>query len=631
MRTTRNEAGGVLVATLMAAVFAAGLAFSVISFTTADRAKMAHAVQDLQARALAEAGIEKSMVFVRGVMKLDPADPVASLDRAVFVNGDLSHPQTVTVSAEEPLTRNGRSYGTFTAVVTAVANGEYRDLTITATGYVPNRATARAKSTAQAVVRASMQTAQVFQYDYFVNNWGWFFGNTINAYGNVRSNAQFDAANHQSGVFGTPRYEALDLSDPAHPHLQGYIDDNHDGVTDGSDGGIYSGWNVVNSANVRGMGGAPENQHSFEQQLAMPNLSDLTSYETNAKAANSSISIGGGTDASGNPLPPTQVCNAVLGDEAGEQQNLVLIGTADKPIILNGPVVVRGDVVIKGVVTGQGSIYSGRNVYVADNVTYANAPASWLPDDESQASTEAWLAENQDKDFLGLFARQHVVLGDFTDASWRAYVGWWLADPMNQSAEDAGLDGVPGTRAGRDGILGTEDDDTLEGDGVWTVDHYTQAQADAGLLPPGKNVGDVIPGSGEDLDGNGVQDGTTTLSDFDLSSALDSGDWAGDLPPGTTGYDQISTTVLTNVDACAYTNHACGMLTTAHGQDFNWHGAVVSRNESLIYATKHMNFVYDRRLTGGGAFGNMLPRAVAPLRVLSWSELNNDVDVTPLQ
>src|SRR5262249_27679231 len=136
--------------------------------------------------------------------------------------------------------------------------------------------------------------------------------------------------------------------DPAHPHLLGYEDDNGDGVKDGSDGGVYAGWDIVNVDRMRGMGALAKNQHDFLAQVPMPNLRDLAAYETLAKGANSSLRIGGAA--------PLAVSNAVLGDEAGEKQNVVLIGTAASPIVLNGPVVVRGDVIIKGVVTGQGSI-----------------------------------------------------------------------------------------------------------------------------------------------------------------------------------------------------------------------------------------------------------------------------------
>ena len=44
---------------------------------------------------------------------------------------------------------------------------------------------------------------------------------------------------------------------------------------------------------------------------------------------------------------------------------------------------------------------------------------------------------------------------------------------MNTSAEDSGVDRIPSTAVGKDGITGTADDDVLEGDGSWTVECYT--------------------------------------------------------------------------------------------------------------------------------------------------------------
>ena len=106
---------------------------------------------------------------------------------------------------------------------------------------------------------------------------------------------------------------------------------------------------IVGATNIQGNGGLASNQHEFEDPVEMPNLSDLSQYETEALTAGSSISIGG-----------TPMTNAVFGDEGGETGNLYLIGTAADPIVLDGPVVVQGDVIISGHVTGQGAIYAGR-------------------------------------------------------------------------------------------------------------------------------------------------------------------------------------------------------------------------------------------------------------------------------
>src|SRR6185436_10355439 len=118
---------------------------------------------------------------------------------------------------------------------------------------------------------------------------------------------------------------------------------------------------------------------------------------------------------------------------------------------------------------------------------YLNGPSTSRPNTTSQADTETWLTANWNKDFLGLFARENVVVGDFTDPTWQYYESWWMAHPLNSSVEDAGSDGIPNTRRGRDGILGTADDDVLEGDGVFTTEFYSDADEAHGLIPAGLN------------------------------------------------------------------------------------------------------------------------------------------------
>ena len=95
-----------------------------------------------------------------------------------------------------------------------------------------------------------------------------------------------------------------------------------------------------------------------------------------------------------------------------------------------------------------------------------------------------------------------------------------MSDPSNASAEDLGEDGIANTLNGRDGTLGTVDDDVLEADGVFTVEVYSDLDRDLGLIPPGLSVGDPVPGSGEDVDGDGIYDDTLTLSDLDFADPL---------------------------------------------------------------------------------------------------------------
>lgn len=92
--------------------------------------------------------------------------------------------------------------------------------------------------------------------------------------------------------------------------------------------------------------------------------------------------------------------------------NIVLVGTEDNPIKLNGDLVVEGDVVIKGFVEGRGTIYAGRNVYIAGDIVYKNAPKNYsdLPEEERDQEAKN---EVGNTDELRLGARNTVVIGDY--------------------------------------------------------------------------------------------------------------------------------------------------------------------------------------------------------------------------
>jgi len=615
-RSLVGERGSALLGVLIVAVLSALLCVATLGVSTSETRSAAAGRKRLAALFAAESGVE------RLIAELKYRQTLASLTQP-FQGIDALDGQTPFTA--ESLTKDGAAVGEYTVSVESVAvvSDLARDVTVVSTGFVPSADAPNAqRARVRAVVRCRLGRSEVFDYVYFINNWGWYYGDTIYANGNVRANGQFDCGNYQPTVNGIPRYSKVEGTD-----LQGYMDDNGDGVSDGSDGGIYAGWDIVGTDRVRGMAGdvwtqadadagrcdasqvgQAKNQHDFLDKIDMPNLTDLTVYEQIGKGQNASISIGG-----------TQMCDAVVGDEPGEQQNLYLHGTEANPIVLNGLVVVRGNLIISGKVTGKGALYCGRNVYVPKNLEYVN-PVDPIPTDSpSEGELETWLTDNQDKDALGLFAREHVVVGDYTNSTWQYYVNNWINDHRNKSEEDAGSDGIPNTSEGRDGIAGTDDDDVLEDDDEWTVQHYSQEDADSGLVPVGLAVGDAVPGTGEDIDGDGAYDDTTTLSDFSLDVSLDQSNWEGNMPGGVTTYTGISSTTPTNVDAAFYTNHSLAALSLAWSSDMHWRGCVVSRNEAIIYGTKTINFHYDLRLYGGGeSFGFYLPKVWAPIETLLW-------------
>ena len=619
-RTARgadSQKGMALVGTLVVLVSLIGLLYAASRISILEVKQSRHAVDDVRTEYLAEAGAERGLNFLaQAVKNTNIHDPLHGLN-SLFLGG-----ATITPFVAEPVMNGTRRVGSYSVTMTSLSQTPTSiTIAIEASGYLPDAPTALPAGShvdswhaVRSTVRYSLAPSKVFDYGYFINNWGWFYGDTIYCNGNVRSNGQFDVAGYSPTVTGQPLYDAVSW-DGAHAALSGYHDDNGDGLQDGNDGGAFSGWNIVGAQNLQGNGGHPSNQHDFQPAIPMPNLTDLSLYETSATLENGSISIAGAT-----------VTNGVYGDEPGESQNLYLVGTAANPIVLHGPVVVRGNLIISGYVTGQGAIYSGGNVYCPSSVQYVNPPTSTRPANNSQASTEQWLSNNWNKDFLGLFARENIVVGDFTDSTWQYYEAWWMGDALNSSAEDAGADGIPNTRAGRDGVMNTADDDVLEGDGQFTIQHYTAADLAAGAIPPGKHIGDPIPGTGEDIDGDGVYDGQTTLNDVILTTPLNTANWGGNMPVGgIPSYHDIASMYASNLDAVFYTNHSF-CYTVLGGQSAKINGALVSRNENIIYGTPTIDINYDCRLLGGssGMASKLLPIAIQPPQILRWAQLDHD-------
>lgn len=235
----------------------------------------------------------------------------------------------------------------------------------------------------------------VFDYVYFINNWGWFYGRGITANGDIRSNGDFDFK-YNPTVFG----------------------------------------DVYASGEIRGTWktppGQPSNVYEGVEKLPMPNLQDLDYYKKLALERNSYIKIGG-----------VSIIDKVF------DGNIILEGSPSNPIEIKGPVVITGDVVIKGTIKGTGTIYAGRNIYIANDITYKNAPSSPRPASKNPEVTDGWVEANKDKDIIGLAARENVIIGDYTKDAYFGYYGgnkwyanYWLFD---MGSEDVGVDGIPDT------------------------------------------------------------------------------------------------------------------------------------------------------------------------------------------
>jgi len=434
--------------------------------------------------------------------------------------------------------------------------------------------------TLEEVVEFGLRRSGVFDYAYFVNNYGWFLGGKIVANGEVRSNGDFcvDHLSYVNGhVLATPNEEngatgrafVKGGGTPRHMTIANYWKDTGDRVRPSNPPGENPDVDYL-------MGYAGESVlYSFQDPLEMPFLGDLQLYKDLAIGHGGTISQGGETlvDAVFDGTGPSDVSNAP------DKGCITLFGTKQNPIVIDGPVVVERDVVISGYVTGQGTIYAGRNVHIIGDVTYVNPPAWEKPNDDPDAAIE----ENRACDLLGLVAKGNIVLGNPQNSSWLNDVTPYMKPPFVKpyacDPTDASI-GYPTVFNG----------------------NYT---AQDGL----QRVVSVTARS-EKIDGKQVivKTANTEPSRYYKSLVQDS------ILQGQYSY------TITRIDAVLYNNH--GTIGKVGNCDFN--GSIVCRDDALIYQAR-LDINWDIRL-GSRSLDAMdlfifLPVVVGDPSVVGWKEV----------
>jgi len=419
------------------------------------------------------------------------------------------------------------------------------------------------------VIRYDLSRSSVFDYAYFINNFGWFYGVNCVVNGDIRSNRDSELRSNNLVLNGYSF--AVGITDVNRPFQtwdwtayrtnpsssffrpSRWVDPTRNNSAELYPHGFAVTRNSSGAGTVNGM-----------DPLEVPNITILSEYEEYAAEQNGTISQGGvtvvsnvfsGTGPSGVPGAADQGC-------------LVLTGTSADPIVLNGPVVVRGDVIIRGFYTGQGTIYAGRNVHIIGDLTSVDAP-QWTHPDTINNFDATTAPRNLGRDFLGLCARGSIVIGNYRSTSFNGLLEH-LRPPFVQPHE----------------VFAT---DTDLGYVSYTVN--------------GTNYfnGDYTAFFGEKCGATATNGVSRRLYESSLSDALFS--------------SLISNDWVSRIDAVIYNNH----LTTGLIEDGLINGAIVCRDEALMLRRRaYIN--WDARL-GMDLFRPYLPPQLAPSDTIQWREL----------
>ena len=502
------------------------------------------------------------------------------------------------------------------------------------------------RSTIAETVRFAQERSKVFDNAYFVNNYGWFQGSGCTANGDVRANGDmyldssckvngrvYAARNEELGVDGnvtnygkmdnysTYRSSTYGTSNMARPL-------STDPVSGSKNNGGYDAPNSVTTQNLR-------DRVKANQPLSveMPYIGDISSSESEYRAwaqdlhnKNSSMStirqngqtlvsvFYDGVGPSGLATVTDSYGNEVAAPDYGA---MVLTGTADHPIEVNGPVIIPNDVIISGYVKGQGTIYSGRNIHIVGNIQYVNPP-SWSGKSTSSAS-------NATKDMLGLMAKGNIVMGNYTESSWLSSIRTYLTQqPYVQQyacdTSDAAI-GYPETFGGS-----------------YAVEEYVNG-TDFGKC---QSVGltDYVPGGYDSQTGKFGKIREVGTGQYEQKQVYNS--WTRrwetqnvEITAPGAKYDrkyyesvcadsEVSSrcSTITRIDAVLYNNHGIfGKL----GQ-CSINGALVCRNEGLQYSSK-LFLNWDIRLYSGSSETvdndkvGLAKGSGNPPRTIGWMEL----------
>jgi hypothetical protein len=434
--------------------------------------------------------------------------------------------------------------------------------------------------TIEEVVRYTLNRSSVFDHAYFINNFGWFYNVNCVVNGDIRSNFDMDLRSSSLVLNGNSyAYGVNDINKPYQTWSWStyksdsnseffrptYYVDQQRTITTGSGKKKKT---VDNTDAIFEQGFDSSDTYDYQEKVDMPYIGRLSDYEAYAVQNNGTIKTG-----------TTLVVNNVFDGTgpsgvsgAADQGSIVLIGTASKPIVIDGPVVIQGDVVLKGYFTGQGTIYAGRNIHVIGDLIAVNSP-QWVQPDTASNFQNDTLPDNLAADFMGLCAKGSIVIGDYRDSGFSSSIAPYLKPPFTGEYEVTSTDGDIG-------YISYVENGTNYFDGDYSATY------------------------GEKCDNSNPADGVDRK--FYESSLSDTK--FGSYNP----QDYVA-----RLDAMIYNNH---LTTGRFDSNAMINGGIICRDEALILNGRvYMN--WDSRVALKETFKPFLPLELGPAETIQWREL----------
>lgn len=310
--------------------------------------------------------------------------------------------------------------------------------------------------------------SQVFDYTYFVNNYGWMDGfnqTDLIVNGDMRANGNFTFSNGTPTINGsviassneklTPPAAGLVNLNPLKWSNSTYATNNatnprarmayNSAIMGAKGSAAFDGWrdyifdtagSIVNNKISGAIAGDTNGIRSWDrtstasagtqatldpnptEEVIMPDLSDIGYYQTLSQTyVDTKATYGDGTaNPNYNQGAWVEVWDQSLNGGLGAYKRIstngivsgsaALIGTLAKPIKIHGPVTFTQDAVIKGYFEGQGTIYTGRNVHVVGSIRYKNPP-------DFRGTNQTVIDNaNEKRDMIALAARGSVMMGN---------------------------------------------------------------------------------------------------------------------------------------------------------------------------------------------------------------------------